>query len=616
MARLNYKEVLKGDKGTTFTPHVTEEGLLYWKNDGGLINPTPVNIQGKQGEQGEQGEIGRLTEEQEQKIDRVINDYNDAISNLTNGNENATNSEIVQARNGEVNLNRRLDKFDSQLDNKIRKGEVSVFDIDKNKGKFDQTFMTEEFLQQIVGNTPISTIPAKGIITDEMCARPYAYGQCGKNLFNKNGCEIGKYVTDNGTLDNNENYIASPFIKVEPNSNYFLNLSVSWGFQFCYYNINFEFVSKETTKGGVYTIPNDCYYVRFTLKKEENLNILQFEKGDVQTEYEEYKIKLLDKSVEMSNLSDDVLTFLEKTYYTISCKKTDNEICFGFKYNATEDMRILFKPCGCSSLPQINNIYKLTNYNKLPSLDFSSHGVLFQEGTTDWIGPYIIRTANNDGDMPDSWNFTGGWHGFNGDQTGSATARNISCKYYLDNIEINDNNVKCGSVLKIIVVNRIQSTDTKKEDGSGREVLEEQITYIFNGSELKVEAEIKALENIKITKYYGLQTNNQSYDGKLMYYNDVIIKKWADCSGVKIDGGIKSNSECCEYRIKKNNDMLVGYIDTNFGLGKRKYVDDNKPTVWTADYNKSYMVLVDGNLDIKMDEVLYWRGGYKFISLN
>jgi len=128
MARLNYKEVLKGDKGTTFTPHVTEEGLLYWKNDGGLINPTPVNIQGKQGEQ---GEIGRLTKEQEQKIDRVINDYNDAISNLTNGNENATNSEIVQARNGEVNLNRRLDKFDSQLEHKVS---YPVLDWEKVEG--------------------------------------------------------------------------------------------------------------------------------------------------------------------------------------------------------------------------------------------------------------------------------------------------------------------------------------------------------------------------------------------------------------------------------------------------------------------------------------------------
>ena len=116
--KVNYKEVLKGDIGYTFEPHVTVDGILYWTNNGNLENPLPVNIRGKQGEQ---GEIGRLTEEQEQKIDRVINDYNDAISNLTNGNENATNSEIVQARNGEVNLNRRLDKFDSKLDTIIQK---------------------------------------------------------------------------------------------------------------------------------------------------------------------------------------------------------------------------------------------------------------------------------------------------------------------------------------------------------------------------------------------------------------------------------------------------------------------------------------------------------------
>ena len=122
--KVNYKEVLKGDIGYTFEPHVTVDGILYWTNNGNLENPLPVNIRGKQ------GEIGRLTEEQEQKIDRVINDYNDAISNLTNGNENATNSEIVQARNGEVNLNRRLDKFDSQLNNMVKqKGFISYEDF-------------------------------------------------------------------------------------------------------------------------------------------------------------------------------------------------------------------------------------------------------------------------------------------------------------------------------------------------------------------------------------------------------------------------------------------------------------------------------------------------------
>lgn len=67
--------------------------------------------------------------------------------------------------------------------------------------------------------------------------------------------------------------------------------------------------------------------------------------------------------------------------------------------------------------------------------------------------------------------------------------------------------------------------------------------------------------------------------------------------------------------MKNNNDLLIGWIDKNYGLGKRKYVNDDKPVVWSADYNKTYMVLIDGNCDLQTDEVLYWRGGYKFISL-
>ena len=50
MARLNYKEVLKGDTGYTFEPHVTKDGFLYWTNDGNLENPLPVNIHGEKGE--------------------------------------------------------------------------------------------------------------------------------------------------------------------------------------------------------------------------------------------------------------------------------------------------------------------------------------------------------------------------------------------------------------------------------------------------------------------------------------------------------------------------------------------------------------------------------------
>jgi len=44
--------------GATFTPSVSEDGVLSWTNDKGLDNPAPVNIKGEKGDTGEQGEQG------------------------------------------------------------------------------------------------------------------------------------------------------------------------------------------------------------------------------------------------------------------------------------------------------------------------------------------------------------------------------------------------------------------------------------------------------------------------------------------------------------------------------------------------------------------------------
>ena len=438
------------------------------------------------------------------------------------------------------------------------------------------------------------------------------HGEIGKNLFDKNACEIGKYINETGGTGPNADYCASDFIKVIPGETYYMTAGNSSNFQFCYYNANKEFVQYTTGGYKSFTIPQDCVYVRFTIKKAD-LDVIQFEKGDIATNYESYGIKLKNNVVRIENLDHNLQDILNSIPPLI-VKKYDDGIIFGFKYNSNEDMRILFKPCGQSKLPQINNIYKLSNSNKYPSSDFSNLGTIFQNATSDWIGPYTVRSSNDDGDKPDSWEFTGGWHGYNGDQTGEKTASNKSFKYYIDNKEILDGEVKAGNKLKIVVVNNIQSSGTKKVDGTGREVLEETIVYTITQNSINVEVQIKALEQIKITKYYGLQTVNNSYNGQLLY-NDDSMKKWTDCNNVKIDGGVKAESDCGEFKLKNNNDLLIAWVDKNYGLGKRKYVNDDKPVVWSADYNKTYMVLIDGNCDLQTDEVLYWRGGYKFISL-
>lgn len=47
-----------GAPGVTFTPVVSQEGVISWSNDGGLPNPEPVNIKGPQGDTGGAGATG------------------------------------------------------------------------------------------------------------------------------------------------------------------------------------------------------------------------------------------------------------------------------------------------------------------------------------------------------------------------------------------------------------------------------------------------------------------------------------------------------------------------------------------------------------------------------
>ena len=47
-----------GANGATFTPHVSEDGVISWTNDKNLANPKPVNIRGPKGEKGDKGDKG------------------------------------------------------------------------------------------------------------------------------------------------------------------------------------------------------------------------------------------------------------------------------------------------------------------------------------------------------------------------------------------------------------------------------------------------------------------------------------------------------------------------------------------------------------------------------
>lgn len=60
--KFNGEQGPTGPQGYTYTPAVSEEGVISWANDGGLPNPSPVNIKGPQGKQGIQGVQGKQGE--------------------------------------------------------------------------------------------------------------------------------------------------------------------------------------------------------------------------------------------------------------------------------------------------------------------------------------------------------------------------------------------------------------------------------------------------------------------------------------------------------------------------------------------------------------------------
>jgi len=58
IAELKQSGGISGENGATFTPTVSEDGVLSWTNDKGLTNPAPANIKGEPGMSGADGTDG------------------------------------------------------------------------------------------------------------------------------------------------------------------------------------------------------------------------------------------------------------------------------------------------------------------------------------------------------------------------------------------------------------------------------------------------------------------------------------------------------------------------------------------------------------------------------
>lgn len=321
------------------------------------------------------------------------------------------------------------------------------------------------------------------------------------------------------------------------------------------------------------------------------------------------------------NILDSILTYNEadSTYVLLEASnslpliaavnQSNDGVTILRHYCNDTDIRTTISPCGVNNLPQISEISYITNSDRnLKPADLYCDGTNTKKSNTDWIGPYQLIASG--GEEVTSYDFTGGWHGYDGGGTGSPTARCHNIEIYADNRKITyiDGVIACYS-LTVVVTNYIQAMNTKIADGSGKEVLKEIVTYQFENDRLNVSVQGEALEQLRIATYYGMQVPMYGYKVKYVTGDSMIatydFAEQSTCE-TKCDAIIA---------IDRNNDSVTAILYP-IGLGNQAFKAQSLPYAFTST-SKAYYFMVNGSPCVmNVGDIFYWKGCYKFQRLN
>lgn len=278
-------------------------------------------------------------------------------------------------------------------------------------------------------------------------------------------------------------------------------------------------------------------------------------------------------------------------------------------------MVITLAPCGINELIGIKNI----QYEDLNNTDNSNDNndaknmeekATSYDSASDWIGPYIVRSLGHDIVKKSIPRFTGGWHGSDGGGTGDKTAKVKEVKFYCGDQELTSLSTGETTELSIQVIHELLAYNSQ------RPVLEEKITYNITYNKIDVHVEGKALNDLVIERYYGLQTLNSIWSGTVTYnYSDQTTQAFP---AISTNDAKPKNEVFVDFlhlsSINKDKQLEVG-IYRGIGIGDFSYLEDTLSTCFTKDYGKSYFNLVNGiPLQLKQEETFEWKGYYNFIS--
>ncbi|QDX01669.1 SGNH/GDSL hydrolase family protein [Staphylococcus chromogenes] len=220
------------------------------------------------------------------------------------------------------------------LNDLVKKGTLSVNDINYNLGKIGLEYLSDDVIKAIAGTASVNAVTADGSIftpklaSDSVTTEKTAFIKTGKNLFRLNEITEGQAVSSTtGELSASQYFVTSTFEPIVPSTQYTQN----YGEVLAFYDINKKYISglaKSSTvkQPRTFTTPSNAYYLRTSTIKEGvdtyNYKQYQIEKGTSATSYEEYyryidylRPLIPDGFINNSKVSNNTLT-LDKLGFT------------------------------------------------------------------------------------------------------------------------------------------------------------------------------------------------------------------------------------------------------------------------------------------------------------
>ena len=282
-----------------------------------------------------------------------------------------------------------------------------------------------------------------------------------------------------------------------------------------------------------------------------------------------------------------------KTMYTVQ------------KYSEDENFVMVVKPTGVNQLMNIAPPRFVSTANGKIVSDLSNmyeRSGAEEMSESDWLGPHYINGT-----------WYGGTHGTNSEQ-GDPTA-------LCDNIKISVNgksvpaesDLNCyAAALEITWDNFVGSS--VKENA----LLIEHHVLSFDGATWDVETEIEFLQDVTWMSFYGMQSVYGVWAGNVSYNESEPQRIDVSASGGNSYDTSSNDPYCDVMLLRKDNDCLEMYIDNNFGMGDRRYLNGGNGA-FTINYNspkngKAYFGLVSGNNEIKAGDTEKFCGYYRFYS--